>query len=68
MIEYTVHFQKGRRVGARATHMVHVEAEGVNEAIRKGKAEHKAVFGDDASNFRLVRVDHFEDYRIVRDF
>jgi hypothetical protein len=68
MTEYTVHFQKGYRVGARSLHMVRVEADTINDAIRKGKAAHKAEFGDDARGHGLTRVDHFEDDHIVRDF
>ena len=64
MIEYTVHFQKGKRVGARSLRMVHVEANDANEAVAKAKRE----FPDHrAQGYRLTRVDHFEGYRIVRD-
>ena len=35
MTDFTVHFQKGSRVGARSLHMVHVEAETVKDAIRR---------------------------------
>jgi hypothetical protein len=59
MTEYTVHFQKGRVVGARSLHMVHVEAETVSAAMKAAKAEH-ATWGDIAG-YRLTRVDHFDD-------
>ena len=65
MTDFTVHFQKGSRVGARSLHMVHVEAETVKDAIRKARAEHDT-WGDIAG-FNMTRVDHFEDGRIVID-
>jgi hypothetical protein len=65
MTEFTVHFEKGRRVGTRSLHMVRVEAETVKEAVRKARAEHET-WGD-AHGYRMTRVDHFEDGRIVID-
>lgn len=70
MTEYTVHFQKGREVGTRSLYMAHVEAEGINAAIAKGKAEFA---GTGLRGYRLTRVDHIEEtndgnYCTVRDF
>ena len=61
MIEYTVHFQKGTRVGARSLRMVTVEADNARAATAKAKAEFKE------PGYRLTRVDHFENGRIVID-
>lgn len=61
MTEYTVHFQKGTRVGARSLRMVTVEADTVKAATAKAKAEFNQ------PGYRLTRVDHFEDGRIVID-
>jgi hypothetical protein len=58
--EYTVHFQKGTRVGARSLHMVHVEAGDVDTAIRRARGELASACAD-WSKYRLTRVDHFED-------
>jgi len=64
-LEYTVHFQKGTRVGARSLRMVHVLAVSDSQAISKAKVE----FPDfRKQGYRLTRVDHFEDGRLVRDF
>ena len=64
MTEYTVHFQKGSRVGARSTRMVQVEAETDRQAVTKAKAE----FPDyRAQRYAVVRVDHFDGYHIVID-
>jgi hypothetical protein len=64
MTEFTVHFQKGHAVGARRIHMEHVEAADAREAIKLAKAK----FPDwRVEGFRLTRVDHFEDGRIVVD-
>jgi hypothetical protein len=54
-MEYTVHFQKGSRVGARSLHMVPVFA--INElvAIETARREFKE------HGYRLTRVDHFDD-------
>ena len=64
MTEFTVHFEKGR-FGARSLHMVRVEAETVKDAVRKARAEH-ATWGD-VHGYRMTRVDHFEDGRVVID-
>ena len=63
MTEYTVHFQKGNRVGARSLHMVHVEADSTEAAVRLAK-------GQCEPGYRLVRVDHFEPdtYSLVIDY
>lgn len=58
MTEFTVHFQKGFRVGARSLRMVHVEAESIKQAIAAAKAQWKPEPG-----FKLVRVDHFDEDR-----
>jgi hypothetical protein len=63
-LEYTVHFQKGTRVGARSLRMVHVQAVSDSQAIAKAKVE----FPDfRAQKYRIVRVDHFEGNQIVED-
>ena len=62
MFEYTVHFQKGKRVGARSFRMVHVHAAGVGEAVQFARQE----FNE--PGYRITRVDHFdENGRIVID-
>lgn len=66
MTEYTVHFQKGWRVGTRSLHMVHVEADSVKAAIAKAKAEFKE--RGTGPGYVMKRVDHFEDDRIVIDW
>ncbi len=61
--EYTVHFQKGTRVGARSLRMITVEATDYKAAIAAAKAE----FNDPA--YKLTRVDHFDaDGRRVFDY
>jgi hypothetical protein len=62
--EYTVHFQKGHRVGTRSLRMVHVEADNAKEAEAKAKAE----FADfRQQGYRITRVDYFdEDGRLVK--
>ena len=64
MTEYTVHFQKGSRVGARSLRMVHVEADHVATAVVRAKQQ----FSDySAQGYKIVRVDHFEGNHIVID-
>lgn len=65
MTEYTVHFQKGTRVGTRSLRMVHVEAP--DRKIAKLRAMEQ--FPDFRANgYRITRVDHFdENGRIVID-
>jgi hypothetical protein len=66
-LEYTVHFQKGTRVGARSTRMFHVEATDWNAAVALAKREFN---GEHARGYRLVRVDYFDPDtgRIVLDY
>ena len=64
MVEYTVHFQKGSRVGTRRLRMEHVEALNAREAIIKAKALFPTWREE---GFRLTRVDHLEAGRIVID-
>ena len=54
MTKYTVHFQKGTRVGARSLRMVHVEADSPEDAMAKAS---DGVPG----NYKLIRVDHFDE-------
>jgi hypothetical protein len=54
MTEYTIHFQKGTRVGARSLRMITVTAANVPEAIALARNE----FAD--ASYRLTRVDHFD--------
>lgn len=56
--EFTVHFQKGTRVGARSLRMVHVEADSEAQAIAKAKAESPEYR---ARGYRLTRVDYFDE-------
>jgi len=63
MTEFTVHFQKGTRVGARSLRMVHVEAADRDSAIRLARAEFN---GEPARGYKLTRVDYIdENYRCV---
>ena len=64
-IEYTVHFQKGSRVGARSLRMVHVLAVTSSQAIAKARIEFPTARQD---GYRVTRVDHFDaDGHIVID-
>jgi len=65
MTEYTVHFQKGSRVGARSLRMEQVEAASIKEAAVKAKQKFA---GWRDGGYRLTRVDHFEDGRVVIDW
>lgn len=56
-MEYTVHFQKGTRIGARSLRMVQVIASNIKEAAVKAKAE----FPGWRQGYRLTRVDHFDE-------
>ena len=58
MLEFTVHFQKGTRVGARSLRMVHVEAATAPEAVKLAKLEFN---GEAARGYRLTRVDYFDE-------
>lgn len=64
-LEYSVHFQKGRRVGTRSTRVEHMLAVTASHAV----AQAKAAFPDfRVQGYRIVRVDHFgEDGRIFID-
>jgi hypothetical protein len=62
-IEFTVHFQKGTRVGARSLRMVHVNAVNADAAIKAAKREWKPEPG-----YRVTRVDHFEENALVIDY
>lgn len=55
MTEYTVHFQKGTRVGTRRVRMVAVTADTVARAIKLAKVD----FNE--GGFRVVRVDHYDE-------
>jgi hypothetical protein len=65
MTEFTVHFEKGRVVGARHLHMEHVEAANAKDAVKLAKKAWKVEPG-----FRLTRVDHWDEDegRIVIDW
>ena len=63
MTEYTVHFLKGRVVGARSLRMVSVEANSPAQAIKIAK---QAFYPRDPG-YKVDKVDHFEDGRRVRD-
>ena len=65
MFDFTVHWEKGHRVGARALHMEHVVAATAKEAIKLAKKAWKVEPG-----FRLTKVDHFDEDtgRIVIDW
>jgi hypothetical protein len=53
--EYTVHFQKGTRVGARSLRMIYVEASDAKTAVALAKREFST------PGYRIVRVDYFDD-------
>lgn len=57
-MEYTVHFQKGSRVGARSLRMVHVDATDARSAVALAKREFN---GDAARGYRLTRVDYWDE-------
>lgn len=64
MTEYTVHFQKGRRIGTRSLRMIHVDAVNADNAMALAAKE----FPDArAQGYRISRVDHFDGYRLVID-
>jgi len=69
MTEYTVHFQKGRRVGTRSLRMITVEAENHDHAMDFAKNEFTREMPDwHRVGYRMTRIDHFEDGRIVIDW
>lgn len=56
MLEYTVHFQKGSRVGTRSLRMVHVMADNGPHAVTLARAE----FPDyREQKYRIIRVEYF---------
>ncbi len=58
MTEYTVHFQRGFRVGARSLRMERVEAKDDREAVKIAK---KTAFPDHKQQgYGVTRVDHFD--------
>lgn len=66
-MEYTVHFQKGTRVGARSLRMVQVETDSVKQAAINAKKE----FADwRERGYRLTRIDHIDNEtgRVVIDW
>lgn len=64
MTEYTVHFQKGTRVGARSLRMVHVEANSAHEALSMARRQ---IAGPNYRGYRMTRIDHFDNGVLVRD-
>ncbi len=58
MTEYTVHFQRGTRVGARSLRMEHVEADTTARALAAAKALFPTHRQD---GYRVTRVDHFDE-------
>lgn len=67
MTEYTVHFQKGTRVGARSLRMERFEAESAGRAITKAKKAFPDLL---RQGYRVIRVDHFDEdtQRLVLDY
>ena len=66
-VVYTVHFQKGTRVGTRSTIMVPVPAPDAREAIAIARSQFYNTHTK-RTGWRIVRVDHFDDNgRIERD-
>lgn len=66
-MEYTVHFQKGSRVGARSLRMVQVEADTIKQAAIDAKKQ----FADwRERGYQITRVDHIDKIagRIVIDW
>jgi len=70
-MEYTVHFQKGTRVGARSLRMITVEAANTDAALDLAKAKFTAETPDwFRQRYRMIRVDHFDadTSRLVIDY
>src|SRR5262245_22168554 len=62
MREYTVHFQKGTRVGTRSLRMITVEAPDAETAIDMAKLQFTRELPDwFRQRYRMVRVDHFDE-------
>lgn len=74
MFEYTVHFQKGTRVGARSLRMerVLVESDATGrptKTIRQIEDAAKALFPEwRERGYRITRVDHFESAEDGREY
>ena len=61
MIEYTVQFRKGSRVGTRRYRFEHVFAFNPNEAARLAREQFNSAHDvADRVGFRICRIDHFE--------
>lgn len=58
MINFTVHFQKGSRVGARSLRMEQIDAVDARQAIAKARLTFPNL---KAQGYRLTRVDHFDE-------
>lgn len=67
MIDFTVHFQRGSRVGARSLRMEQVDAIDTKQAIAKARLAFPEF---KAQGYRLTRVDHFDEDtgRMVIDY
>lgn len=59
MTEFTVHFQKGSRVGARSLRMIHINCATAEQAVRCAKGKAKAC--SDLTGYKLVRVDYYDE-------
>lgn len=57
-VEYTVHFQKGSRVGTRSLRMVRVSSHSPTGAIQQAKRMHGDLI---SQGYRVTRVDHFDE-------
>lgn len=64
--EYTVHFQKGTRVGTRSRRLVRVKSFTARGAVQQAKRMHGELVHQ---GYRVTRVDHFDEKtgRIVVD-
>jgi hypothetical protein len=68
MTEYTVHFQRGTRVGARSLRLFQIEARNYEEAMLMARRDLTAQ-DPTTRQYRIVRTDHFDDDgRIVIDY
>jgi hypothetical protein len=66
MTEYTLHFQKGSRIGARSLRMIHINCATPEQAIKIANGKAKSC--DLLKGYKLVRVDHYDEEtgRMVR--
>jgi len=55
--EYTVHFQRGTRIGARLLRMVTVSAISPSQAMELAKVSFPT---SRSQGYRIIRVDHFD--------